>query len=167
MKIHQLATALALTLSAALASAVPHIGAGSRGVTLATGLTLSANPLAPTSFDFDIDGGPFSLLLTLSGRNAHISSFDLFDVSTHHAIGYSLKDTSHSNIWSVTFNSLAGVSSPTTGAYRVNILGTGTANLKATIGPALIPVPEPETSGLALAGLIVAGIVLRQRKHAA
>lgn len=159
MKFHHLAAAAALALSASLSHAVtPTLGAGSQNVKLAINVALS--PTTPVEIDFDILGGPFSLLLTVAGPHATITSFDLHDAFNDQLIPFALKDTSQANIWSLTVNS-------GTGSYYASILGTGTATLKATVGPALAPVPEPETYGLALAGLIVAGVALRQRKVAA
>lgn len=165
MKFHQIAAAATLALSAAFAhaaAAVPVLDMPADNVVLVTGVTLSET--TAYEFDFDIHGGSFSLFLTADsmGAGAKITSFDIYDAANDASpLAYSLKDTFIPNVWSITVDN-AGA-----GSYYASLKGVGTGSLVISLDAALAPVPEPETYGLALAGLLVAGVALRKRQSAA
>jgi PEP-CTERM motif len=159
MNIRQIAIASTLTLAATLAQAYTTtvINDDTREF---GDITLSQT--SPAEIDFQILGtNPATFTLT-TGAGGEISSFDLYydnDMSAPLAFSSHLKETPSK--WVVTFNSLDAA------GYIAYITGSGTASMRVAMGPLdTSPVPEPESLALALAGVAVAGTLLRRRQAA-
>jgi PEP-CTERM motif len=159
MNIRQIAIASTLTLAATLAQAYTTTYINDDTVEFGD---IILSQTSPEAIDVKILGtNPATFTLT-TGSGDEISSFDLYidtDMSAPLAFSSHLKETPSK--WVVTYDSIGGLD------YIAYITGTGTASMRVAMGPLdTSPVPEPESLAMALAGVAVAGTLLRRRQAA-
>ncbi|HIV71412.1 MAG TPA: FxDxF family PEP-CTERM protein [Candidatus Aquabacterium excrementipullorum] len=153
------AAVLATAFSSAFAATPISLGTNPDSAPI-VGTGLSTTPV-PWSYSFTLDS-----LTDLSNLTLSLRSTDPVDysISLTGPTSTTIAIAGSTNIPATySFNSLAD------GAYVLSIIGTPSSSYSAAYGgslSAVAAVPEPESLALTLAGLGVAGTLLRRRKIA-
>lgn len=119
------------------------------------------------------DSGAFSKALTLTGGTTYTASFQLagsqrnFTESVNVAFGTTTSSYTYARFTGFT-TSLLSFTPTSTGSYSLTFNEPGASNLEGllldNVSVVALPVPEPSTYGLLLAGLAAVGYVARRRK---
>jgi PEP-CTERM motif len=158
MKFRQIAIAGAAALCAALAHADSGPGYTTTVINDDTiefsQITLSETEPTAIRFTLSKDSYPVTFNWGTTGQFSSFGLYDVNDLST--ALTPATYNTTAGNLWSFKYDPLD------MGTYVASMTGSGTAGLRV----AVLTVPEPEALAMALAGLGVAGTLIRRRRAA-